>query len=88
MITTLTRSSTTAGALGTTSLNLPGTILNYTSASPSGSGNFWVNTFNQARNVGLTDETIYFYQLWRKGNIESPVASNETYSLLPFRIRE
>jgi subtilisin-like proprotein convertase family protein len=88
VITSLTRSTASAGAIGMTTISLPGTVLNYASASPSGNGNFWVNTFNQTRNVGLLDETIYFYQLWRKGNIESPVASNETYSLIPFRIRE
>ncbi|MBZ0326945.1 MAG: hypothetical protein K8F54_05025 [Altibacter sp.] len=88
VITSLTRSTASASAIGMTTASLPGTILNYASASPSGNGNFWVNTFNQTRNVGLSDDTVYFYQLWRKGNIESPVASNETYSLIPFRIRE
>jgi subtilisin-like proprotein convertase family protein len=87
VITALTRSTATAGAAGTTIASLPGTIINYASASPSGAGNFWVNTVNQARNSGLIDNTLYYYQLWRKGNIESPVASNETFSIVPFRVK-
>lgn len=87
VITALTRSTSSAGASGTTSSTLPGTILNYASASPSGTGNFWVNTFNQTRSVGLLDNTTYYYQLWRKGNIETPIASNESFSIIPFRVK-
>lgn len=85
--TALTR-STSSVAPGTAALTLPGTVLNYASASPSGTGNVWVNTFNQARNVGLTNNTTYYYQLWRQGNIEAPVASNETFSIVPMRIQQ
>lgn len=85
--TALTRSDATVPN-GTSAVTLPGTILNYASASPGGAGNLWVNTFNQARDTSLTDNTVYYYQLWRKGNIESPVISNETFSLLPFRIEQ
>lgn len=83
--TALTRSTSTVVA-GTSAASLPGTILNYSSASPSIIGNAWVNTFNQARNVGLTNNTTYYYQLWRQGNIEAPIASNETFSIIPIRI--
>ena len=87
LITALTRSTSSISA-GTSSANLPGTILNYASAAPSGAGNVWVNTTNLARDVGLTDNTIYYYQLWRQGNIETPLSSNETFTLMPMRIQE
>lgn len=87
LITALTR-STSSISVGTSSANLPGTILNYASAAPSGAGNVWVNTTNLARDVGLTDNTTYYYQLWRKGNIETPLSSNETFTLMPIRIQE
>ncbi|SRX75386.1 proprotein convertase P-domain-containing protein [Aequorivita antarctica] len=88
VITALTRSTSSAGSAGTSIAALPGAVLNYSSASPSGTGNFWVNTFNQTQDIGLTDNTVYFYQLWRKGNIENPIASNETFSLIPMRIEQ
>lgn len=87
VITALTRSDETV-AIGTSAATLPGTVLNYASASPSGPGNMWVNTSNLARDVGLTNSTTYYYQLWRKGNIETPIASNETFNLLPLRIEQ
>ncbi|SRX75385.1 proprotein convertase P-domain-containing protein [Aequorivita antarctica] len=85
--TALTR-STASVATGISAASLPGTILNYASASPSGTGNVWVNTFNQTRNIGLTNNTTYYYQLWRQGNIETPTASNETFSIVPMRIQQ
>lgn len=86
--TALTR-STASVATGTSAANLPGTILNYAGASPSGTGNVWVNTFNQARDVtGLTDNTVYYYQLWRQGNIETSPSLNETFSIIPMRIQQ
>ncbi len=85
--TALTRSTATV-APGTTAASLPGTILNYSSSAPGNSGNFWVNISNMARDVGLTNNTIYYYQLWRQGNIETPLAFNETFTLLPMRIQE
>lgn len=88
VVTAITRTTATAGASGTSVANLPATVLNYASASPSDMGDFWVNTFNQTRDIGLINNTIYYYQLWRKGNIETPVASNETFSLIPMRIEQ
>lgn len=87
LLTALTRTNSSI-AVGTPMAALPGTILNYASASPGGPGDMWVNTYNLARDVGLTDNTTYYYQLWRKGNIETPVASNETFNLIPMRIQE
>lgn len=87
VITALTRTTASAGALGTSSASLSGTILDYSSDSPNNVGNFWVNTNNMARDEsGLTSGTMYYYQLWRKGSIESPISSNENYSLIPMRI--
>jgi len=85
--TALTRSSSSVTP-GTTAASLPGAILNYASASPSGTNNLWVNTFNQVRNVGLVNNTTYYYQLWRLGNIEIPAASHETFSIVPFRVQQ
>lgn len=85
--TALTRSETTV-TTGTAAAILPGTILNYASASPSSAGNMWVNTFNLARDEGLVINSTYYYQLWRQGNIETPLASNETFTLIPMRIQE
>lgn len=85
--TALTRSIATV-APGTTVATLPGTVLNYSSTAPGNSGNFWVNISNMARDVGLTNNTTYFYQLWRQGNIETPLASNETFTLVPMRIQQ
>ena len=85
--TALTRSESSVAA-GTLAITLPGVALNYASSSPSGTGNVWVNTFNQARDVGLTNNATYYYQLWRQGNIENPIASNETFSIIPMRIQQ
>lgn len=87
VITALTRTNKSAGTKGTTSDNLPGKALNYSSDSAIALENFWVSTHNQARNVGLTNNKVFYYQLWRKGNIEFPVSSNETHSLIPIRIQ-
>lgn len=88
VITSITRTTVSAGTTGTTAATLPGTVLNFVSASATGAGNYWVNTFNQARDIGLTDNTLYYYQLWRQGNIESPINLNETFSLIPMRLRQ
>lgn len=86
VITVLARSTTSAGAVGTEVSSLPGTVLNYSSASVQGTGDFWVNTVNQLRDTDLSDDTEYFYQLWRKGNIETPVVANQTFNLVPIRL--
>ena len=88
VVTAITRSTATAGAAGTLIASLPAPVLNYASASARGVGNFWLNTFNQTRDIGLTNNTVYYYQLWRKGNIETPIATNETFSLIPMRIEQ
>lgn len=87
LMTAITRSAAPV-AIGTTAANLPGAILHYATASPNGTGNVWINTSNLARDEGLIDNTIYYYQLWRKGKIETPVPSNETFALVPVRISE
>lgn len=86
-ITALTRSTSSAGAIGTTIATLPGTVVSYASDSPKqGSGNYWATTYNQSVSNGLTDGTIYYFQLWSKANVQSPTTSNEIYSLLPIII--
>lgn len=89
VITAITRSTASAGAIGTSVATLPGTILSYASDSPrQGAGNFWVSTHNQALSSGLTDGTTYYFQLWAKGNIQSPATSNEIFSIIPMLISE
>lgn len=89
VITALTMSNATAGAVGTTIASVPGTVLSYASDSPKqGSNNYWVTTHNQASKNGLIDGNTYFIQLWVKGNIETPLASNQIYSMIPIVIEE
>lgn len=86
-VTALTRTTTSVGSLGTMSSVLPGTIISYASASPKqGSGNFWATSHNQSIDNALVDGTTYFYQLWAKVNVQSPLANNELYSLIPIQI--
>lgn len=86
-ITALSRSTATAGAVGTTSATVPGTVLSYASDSPKqGSGNYWATTYNQNVSNGLVDGTTYYFQLWAKVNVESPAASNELFSLIPMML--
>ena len=75
--------------VGTTSLTLPGTAISYSSASPrQGAGNNWLSTNNQGVcGTGLVDGTTYYIQLWVKGNIDVPVNTNETFSVIPITIQ-
>ena len=89
VITALGLSNTSAGAIGTTIASVPGTVLSYASDSPKqGSNNYWVTTHNQASKGGLVDGNTYYIQLWAKGNIETPLASNQIYSIIPLVIEE
>jgi subtilisin-like proprotein convertase family protein len=86
-ITAITRSTASAGAVGTTAVTLPGTVISYASDSPKqGTGNYWVNTYNQAVSNGLVDGTTYYFQLWAKANVDTPATSNEIFSLIPMLI--
>lgn len=86
-ITAITRSTTSAGAIGTTANSLPGTTLSFASDSPKqGNGNFWGSTSNQAVSSGLVDGTTYFFQLWAKVNVDAPAASNEMFTFVPMLI--
>jgi len=86
-ITAITRSTASTGAIGTTVTTLPSTIVSYASDSPKqGSGNFWINTHNQAVSSGLVDGTTYYFQLWVRANIDTPLAQNEIFSLVPILI--
>jgi len=83
----LTRSTSSAGSTGTTTNTLPGTVLAYAADSPNqGSGNYWASSFVQGLSSGLTDNQTYYFQIWAKGNVDSPTSSNEVYSLIPFMI--
>lgn len=83
VITALTRTTASAGVVGTTASVLPGTVLSYASDSPKqGAGNYWVSTSNQNVSNGLTPGTKYFYQLWTRANIQAPISSNEQFSLM------
>ena len=86
-VTAITRSTASAGAIGTTIATLPGTVLSYASDSPKqGTGNFWATTNNQSVSNGLTSGTTYYFQLWAKANIEAPTASNEIFSIIPIML--
>ena len=91
VITALTRTTATVGGSGTLVASLaPATYtkLSYASDSPrQGSGNFWVSTHNQGTSTGLVDGTTYYFQLWVKGNIETPLTSNEQWSLIPIQVQ-
>ncbi len=86
-ITALSRSTTSAGAIGTTAATVPGTILSYASDSPrQGSGNYWATTYNQSVSNGLVNGTTYYFQLWAKVNTDTPTTSNEIFSLIPMML--
>lgn len=86
-IVALTRSSSSAGSVGSTTSTLPGTVMSYAAASPNqGTGNYWASSFVQGLSSSLTDNQTYYYQLWVRGSIDSPSSSNEVYSLIPFCI--
>lgn len=89
-VTAITRTTASAGAIGTTAANLSAyTQLSYASDSPiQGAGNYWMNTFNQAVSNGLIDGTTYYYQLWVRGNVETPTASNEQWSMIPMQVQK
>lgn len=75
--------------IGTISASVPGSIMSFASDSPNkGSGNYWVSTHNQAIKNALIDGNTYYIQLWVKGNIEKPFASNQIYSIIPFVLEE
>lgn len=89
VLTAITQSTTSAGTPGTVVPNLtPYNKLSFAAESPfQGTGNYWLSLFNQAtQTTGLVDGTTYYYQLWVKGNIETPTASNEQYSIIPMQI--
>lgn len=91
VLTAITQSTTSAGAVGTVVTNLtPYNKLSFAAESPfQGTGNYWLSLFNQATQTnGLVDGTTYYYQLWVKGNIETPTASNEQYSIIPMQIQK
>ncbi len=81
--TALTVNTSSAGAVGTSITNLPGTTLFRSAASPtSGTGNYWVSTCMQAEQNNLIAGQMYYYQVWRKGLVE---AGNENCSLIVTR---
>ena len=92
VITAITASTSSAGAIGTTVTDLTSpsyTKLSYTSnTAKSISKNHWLSSRNQAISSGLTDGTTYYYQLWAKGNIETPLASNEQWSMAPIQLQK
>lgn len=92
VITALTATTSSAGAIGTTVTDLTSpsyTKLSYTSnTAKSLSKNHWLSSRNQAISSGLTDGTTYYYQLWAKGNIETPLASNEQWSMAPIQFQK
>ncbi|WP_264549069.1 proprotein convertase P-domain-containing protein [Flavobacterium sp. N2820] len=92
VITAITASTSSAGAIGTavTDLTSPSyTKLSYTSnTAKSISKNHWLSSRNQAISSGLTDGTTYYYQLWAKGNIETPLSSNEQWSMAPIQLQK
>ena len=91
LITAITNTTSSAGAIGTTVTDLTSpsfTKLSYTSNTARISGNYWLSSRNQAVSSGLTDGTTYYYQLWAKGNVETPLASNEQWSMTPIQLQK
>lgn len=92
VITAITATTSSAGAIGTTVTDLTSPIytkLSYTSnTAKSISQNFWLSTRNQAVSTALTDGTTYYYQLWAKGNVETPLTSNEQWSIVPVQLQK
>ena len=91
LITAITTTTASAGAVGTTVTDLTSTSytkLSYTSNTARISGNYWLSSRNQAISSGLTDGTTYYYQLWAKGNIETPLSSNEQWSMAPIQLQK
>lgn len=86
IVTAITR-STSSIPVGTSLASLPGAVLSYASASPGIGNDIWCHTSNLGRDVALVHNTTYFYQLWRQGNIDIPINANETFTLLPLRIK-
>ncbi|MBN2541982.1 proprotein convertase P-domain-containing protein [bacterium] len=64
-----------------------GITLGFAADSPSGSGNHWVSTTIVHHDDGtdMTDETVYYYKLWRMGSIEP---NQENWSIVPMLIKE
>lgn len=89
VITALTTTAASVAA-STTPANLSAyTTLSYASASPKqGVGNYWLASHNQAVSTGFVDGVTRYYQLWVKGNIETPTASNEQWSIIPIQIQK
>lgn len=89
VITALTTTAASVAA-STTPANLSAyTTLSYASASPKqGAGNYWLASHNQAVSNGFVDGVTRYYQLWVKGNIETPTASNEQWSIIPIQIQK
>ena len=86
-ITALSRTTASAGAIGTTAATVPGTVLSYASDSPKqGNGNYWATTYNQSVSNSLINGTTYYFQLWAKINVDAPSTSNELFSLIPMML--
>lgn len=86
-ITALTRTTSSAGAIGTLTNSLPGTTLSFASDSPmQGTGDYWGSTSNIGVSQGLTNGATYYFQLWSKGNIDLPTNTNESFTLVPFQL--
>ena len=93
-VTALTYSTTVTGAegvAGPSTLPTGATTLNYASGSPKqGLGNYWATTYNQAvvdQSNGLINGSSYYFQLWKKGNVELPLNSNRQSSLIANQIQ-
>lgn len=89
VITALTTTAASVAA-STTPANLSAyTTLSYASASPKqGAGNYWLASHNQAVSTGFVDGVTRYYQLWVKGNIDTPTASNEQWSIIPIQVQK
>lgn len=89
VITALTSTSTSVPP-ATTPADLSAYIAHsYASASPKqGKGNYWLSSRNQAISTGFVDGETRYYQLWVKGNIETPLASNEQWSITPLQLQK
>ena len=79
--TIITRSNTNITT--TTGATLPtGTTIVSVATHNNATGENWINTFNQAVDESLNNNTTYYYQLWVQGAPAATTTANEQYNFI------
>lgn len=79
--TIITRSNTNITT--TTGATLPtGTTIVSVATHNNTTGENWINTFNQAIDEGLTNNTTYYYQVWVQGAPATTLTTTEQYNFI------